>query len=425
MGIGIGILTMAAVIWGYQNYKKEVSDGNEIIQSEKTVKRQETKKETDHVTEAQTDSSKKQPRDEMEKETEKETETDEEEKTGSLITKKKEKNSDKETEEFQEGSPLIQKKQENDSWPEETEQELKPLIQKKDPSEFQPETLETDPEEEDPNEPPEESETETILPQQEPQTEEQKESEWTPPFIEGNPSEKKETISVFVTAQLEEAVEEIKETYAKKNKNVSLEVTVAQDNILYQKVMNGEKCDVYLSGSLEYLEMLAREKKIDKNSIYPVAENPVVLIQRENGDCIINNFNQIAEAQDFAIAQQDTELGKVSREVLENMGIQITEMDYSEVGNANAVMASVSTKSSEVGIVYGTEVADAEGLVEVIAQAPKNLISNPIYFYSGVSEKENKTTEIEGKDEFLFYLKSDEAADILEKYGLSTAEISQ
>lgn len=419
MGIGIGILTMAAVIWGYQNYKKEVSDGNEIIQSEKTVKRQETKKETDHVTEMQTDFSKKQPRDEMEKE------TDEEEKTGSLITKKKEKNSEKETEESQEGSPLIQKKQENDSWPEETEQELKPLIQKKDPSEFQPETLETDPEEEDPNEPPEESETETMSPQQELQTEEQKESEWIPPFIEGNPSEKKETISVFVTAQLEDAVEEIKEAYVKKNKNVSLEVTVAQDNILYQKVMNGEKCDVYLSGSLEYLEMLAGEKKIDKNSIHPVAENPVVLIQRENGDCIINNFNQIAEAQDFAIAQQDTELGKVSREVLEKMGIQITEMDYSEVGNANAVMASVSTKSSEVGIVYGTDAADAEGLVEVIAQAPKNLISNPIYFYSGAPEKESKTTEIEGKDEFLFYLKSDEAADILEKYGLSTAEISQ
>ena len=42
MGIGIGLLTMTAVIWGYQNYKKSVPDGNEAVQSEKTVKRQET-----------------------------------------------------------------------------------------------------------------------------------------------------------------------------------------------------------------------------------------------------------------------------------------------------------------------------------------------------------------------------------------------
>ena len=39
MGIGIGLLTMTAVIWGYQNYKKSVPDGNEAVQSEKTVKR--------------------------------------------------------------------------------------------------------------------------------------------------------------------------------------------------------------------------------------------------------------------------------------------------------------------------------------------------------------------------------------------------
>lgn len=418
MGIGIGILAMTAVIWGYQNYKKDVSDGNGTIQSENTVKRSKIKQEKDYMTEVAPDSLIEQTK----SETEKETET-EEEKTGSLITKKKEKNSETETEDFQERSPLIQKKQENDSWPEETEQELKPLIQKKDPSNFQPETLETSPEEENPNEPPQESETETILPQEETKKETEKETEWTPPFIEVKPSGKKETISVFVTAQLEDVVDEIQKAYTKKNKNVSLEVTVDQEDVLYQKVMNGEKCDIYLSGSLEYLEMLADKEKIDEKSIHIVAENPIVLIQKENGDCIINSFNQIKEAQDIAVAQQDTELGKTSREVLENLGIQITEMDYSEVGNANAVMASVSTKSSEVGIVYGTDAADAEGLVEVIAQAPESLVSNPIYFYSGVAEKESKTTEIEGKDEFLFYLKSDEASDILEKYGWSTADM--
>lgn len=421
MGIGIGLLTMTAVIWGYQNYKKSVPDGNEAVQSEKTVKRQETEQGKYNVADEETDPSEKQTKPEIEKETEKnqKRESDEETKKESLITKKKEKNSGKETEESQYGSPLIQKKEE-DSQTEETEQGLKPLIQKKDPPDLQTEVPEEIPGEEETEVLPTESETEPFLPQEEtqPPTEEQKETEWNPPFIE--PSGKKEKVSVFVTAQLGEAANEMKQAYEKKNPNVSLVMTVAEENVLYQKIINGEKCDIYLSGSLEYLETLADKKKIDARSIHIVAEDPIVLIQTEEGDSNINNFSQILTAQDITIAQPDTELGRASREILDNMGIMISEMDYSEVGNANAVMASVSMESSEIGMVYGTDAADAEGLVEVIAQAPENLTSSPVYFYSGTAAKESKTTQIGGKDEFLFYLDSDEAADILEKYGLST-----
>ncbi|MDO4454827.1 MAG: molybdate ABC transporter substrate-binding protein [Eubacteriales bacterium] len=433
MGIGIGLLTMTAVIWGYQNYKKNVPDGNEAVQSEKTVKRQETESEKYNITGKKTDPSKEQTKPDIEKETEEKSEkgtkkeSDKETKKDSLITKKKEKNSEKETEEAQYRSPLIQKKEEDDSKPEETEQEGKPLIQKKDPPDLQTEVQEEVPKEEETQSWPAESETEPLLPQEEtqPSTEEQKETEWNPPFVEVEPSGKKEKVSVFVTAQLGEAADEMKQAYEKKNPNVSLVMTVAEENVLYQKIMNGEKCDIYLSGSLEYLETLADKKKINARSIRIVAEDPIVLIQTEEGDSAIHNFSQIPTAQDITIAQPDTELGRASREILDNMGIAISEMDYSEVGNANAVMASVSMESSEIGMVYGTDAADAEGLVEVIAQAPENLTSSPVYFYSGTAAKESKTTQIGGKDEFLFYLESDEAADILGKYGLSTNDIGK
>ena len=66
MGIGIGLLTMTAVIWGYQNYKKSVPDGNEAVQSEKTVKRQETEQGKYNVADEETDPSEKQTKPERE-----------------------------------------------------------------------------------------------------------------------------------------------------------------------------------------------------------------------------------------------------------------------------------------------------------------------------------------------------------------------
>lgn len=457
MGVCAGAFLLAVVIWGYENYGQNGSVKEEEIQSELTAKRQDTSQE--ETEEKDTLRGKKESESEAESETgaETETETETEKRKGTLITaKQKTDETDSETDQQEDtyGSPLIKKKEE-ESEPQPETAALEPLIKKKDPSETQPETYPDLPVEswqpgDEPAQPQTEGGTEApMYPQTQEDTEKliqpetQKDTEKLiqsevqedtekpaqPQTQEGTekptePETQKDTekaeVSVFATASLKKAAQEIKEIYEKENPDVSVVLTVEEEEILSQKIQAGEAFDIYLTSSLEELEALAEADKVDGDSIQIVAEDPIVLVQMEDGETQIKDFSQIPEAQDVTIAEETTVLGKASREVLQSFGVydQVMAMDLSEVGNANAVMASVSTQSSELGLVYGTDAANAEGLVEVIAQASEDAVSDHLYYYISAAAEQNKTTQIEEKDEFLNYLKSDEASETLEKNGL-------
>ncbi|MCI7812874.1 MAG: molybdate ABC transporter substrate-binding protein [Lachnospiraceae bacterium] len=463
MGIAVTAVLVAGTIWVYQDFqdsgpisewiytadtamREKFGQGGGEEDTAKTTEIRSEKGNQDISGEQQEDGdldSDKSPDGTSGKDSDAKEESESETRQGTLITKKKE--SESETEEPGYGSPLIRTKTgdgNGGTQPEVPDIDQEPdapglgtLIKKKE------QLPETEPAETEPDlQQPVESETEPE--QQKPG---QGETRWnlpelwqeeTQPKLQGPgeelqpSSEKQKTeLHVFMTASLEQMADEMKQEYEAKHPDVSLVVTVGEEDELYQKVQQDEICDVYLSASLQMLEILADEDKIDRDSIQVVAEDPIVLIQIENGDTKVKDFGQISEAQDVVIAEETTALGKASREVLENFGVyeQVMEMDLSEVGNANAVMASVSTKSSEVGIVYGSDAAKVEEMLEVIAKAPSGALSDHVYYYSGLSKDRNQARSTEnGKadaEEFLSYLDSDEAANLFEKCGLSVESV--
>ena len=425
------LLLAAAAVWSSQSGREKETVSEKEIQTERTAQNRQTQTESltdkEKTQEEESGSGEKQ---------EKESQTQQ----NSLIeTKKKKDAQEEETQEQQYQGSLIRRKQTEgekvtDPGTQETEEEIflrDSLIRRKNPSDTQPqpETAEAEWPHDDQTEPQLQSETEA---QGQTETEKQSETEanrytyrekQSEAQTEGQSETEKEELSIFVSASLGETADEIKKAYEERNPDISVVLSAQEDAVLYGEAEDSETYDVYLSSSLEVLETLAREGKVEEESIQAIAEDPVVLIQTYGGDSNVTGFDQMLEAQDFALAQEDTSLGKASREVLESAGIyeQVKEMDVSEVGNADAVMAAVSTRSSELGIVYGTDAARAQGLVEVIAEAPEESVSEPVRYYCGTGSKtDGSRAENRGKaSEFLAYLDSEEAADILKKYGLS------
>src|SRR5699024_135439 len=107
---------------------------------------------------------------------------------------------------------------------------------------------------------------------------------------------------------------------------------------------------------------------------------------------------------------------------LTNMGIMedVESMEINEGKNVTEVLAAVSEGSNEVGVVYATDAASVAGQVEIIAEAPADVLKTPVLYPVGLTEEEKASEEEAAAAEaFLADLQSDEAADVFREYGFA------
>ena len=73
-----------------------------------------------------------------------------------------------------------------------------------------------------------------------------------------------------------------------------------------------------------------------------------------------------------------------------------------------------------MGVVYATDAASVAGQVEIIAEAPADVLKTPVLYPVGLTEDEEASEEEAAAAEaFLAYLQSDEAADVFREYGFA------
>lgn len=237
------------------------------------------------------------------------------------------------------------------------------------------------------------------------------------------PAELKGEVYAFIAASLNNAMGEIQKDFNETYPDVEILFNADSSGTLQTQIEEGARCDIFFSAATKQMDALVDEGLAQKDSVVDLLENKVVLIKPKDGETKVTGFENITDAANLALAGESVPVGQYSREIFENLGImdEVNQMEINEGKNVTDVLASVSERSNEVGIVYATDAASVADSVDIIAEAPEGSLETPILYPVGlVEDKEASEDDTAAAEAFLEYLQSDEAIAVFEKYGFAS-----
>ena len=227
---------------------------------------------------------------------------------------------------------------------------------------------------------------------------------------------------VFFAASLSNAMEDIQKNFNETYPDVEILYNADSSGTLQTQIEEGSRCDVFFSAATKQMDELMEEGLVREDSVVDLLENKVVLIKPAGGETKVTGFENILDAKNIALAGEDVPVGQYAREIFTNMGIMedVEAMEINEGKNVTEVLAAVSEGSNEVGVVYATDAASVAGQVEIIAEAPADVLKTPVLYPVGLTEDEEASeTEAAAAEAFHAYLQSDAAADVFGEYGFA------
>ena len=227
---------------------------------------------------------------------------------------------------------------------------------------------------------------------------------------------------VFIAASLANAMDEIQKDFNEEYPDVNIFFNADSSGTLQTQIEEGSRCDIFFSAATKQMDALVDEELAEKDSVVDLLENKVVLIKPKGGETKVTGFENITDAKNIALAGEDVPVGQYSREIFKNLGIEdeVNKMEINEGKNVTDVLASVSERSNEIGIVYATDAASVADKVDIIAEAPEGSLETPVLYPVGLTvDAEASDEEKAAADAFLAYLQTDDAMKVFEDYGFA------
>ncbi|HHX68417.1 MAG: molybdate ABC transporter substrate-binding protein [Miniphocaeibacter sp.] len=219
-------------------------------------------------------------------------------------------------------------------------------------------------------------------------------------------------ITVAAAASLTDAFNEMKPIF-KEKENIELEFTYGASGTLQKQIEEGAGVDLFISASTKNMDELVESKLIDEDSVGTILKNVLVLITPK--ESTVKNISDL-ESIDEKIAIGETKsvpAGQYAKQSLESLNLwSQLEDKYVFAKDVRAVLSYVSTGEAGAGFVYKSD-AIGEGNVVIVEEIDESN-HDPIVYPGGVI---SESKEKDAARKFLEYLKTDEAKDILIKYG--------
>lgn len=226
-------------------------------------------------------------------------------------------------------------------------------------------------------------------------------------------------ILVAAAASLKNAYEEeLIPMFQEQYPNVTVKGTYDSSGKLQTQIEEGLEADVFMSAAPKQMNSLNDEGLIASETMTDLLENKIVLIVPAGNEAGLETFEDIEKAESIALGDPaSVPAGQYAEEALTSLGIWDKIQDKVSLGtNVTEVLNQVAAASADAGIVYATDAASMTDKVEVIAEAPEGSLAEKVIY--PVAVVKNTAHEKEAND-FVEFLKSDEAMQVFESYGFS------
>jgi len=225
------------------------------------------------------------------------------------------------------------------------------------------------------------------------------------------------TVTVFAAASMKNALDDIDAAYTART-GVKIVVSYGPSSGLAKQIEQGAPADVFISADTDWMDYAIAKKTINEPTRVNLLGNEMVLIAPKDSKidkvAIGNGFDLARLAGDGRIATGDVKSvpsGKYARAALEKLGSwQAAEPKFAMADNVRAALTLVARNEATLGIVYATD-AKVEPGVKLVGTFPAG--SHPAIIYPVAAT----TTAKPGTTDYLAFLRSMAAKNILEKYG--------
>ena len=227
------------------------------------------------------------------------------------------------------------------------------------------------------------------------------------------------TITVFAAASMKNALDEINAAYTAKT-GIKVTASYAASSALAKQIEQGAPADVFISADTDWMDYAISKKNINEPTRVNLLGNSIVLIAPKDSKVenvnIGRGFDLAKLAGDGRIATGDVKAvpaGKYARAALEKLGSwRAAEPKFAMAESVRAALTLVARGEAALGIVYSTD-ARVEPGVKIVGTFPAD--SHPAIIYPVAA---TATAKAEAAD-YLAFLRSTAARNILEKYGFA------
>jgi molybdate transport system substrate-binding protein len=234
------------------------------------------------------------------------------------------------------------------------------------------------------------------------------------------PAEAEDRITVFAAASLTDSLQAVADAYRAKN-GKAVTLSFAGSNTLARQIAEGAQADLFISADERWMDLLARQGRIDPATRKNLLGNRLVLIgpPQARPIAIAPGFPLAAALGDGRLAMADPDAvpaGIYGKAALVRLGVWGSlSGKIAAAENVRVALQFVSRGEAPYGIVYATD-AKADPDVRIVATFPES--SHPAIVYPVALTGRAGP----GAKDFLRFLSAPAAAAIFRKAGFTVLE---
>ncbi|WP_315079458.1 molybdate ABC transporter substrate-binding protein [uncultured Clostridium sp.] len=235
---------------------------------------------------------------------------------------------------------------------------------------------------------------------------------------QSNSSEKIE-LNISAAASLKEAMADIQEKFKSIEPNTDLVVNYGSSGSLQQQIEQGAPCDIFISAGQSQMKKLdeknllleSTKKDLVKNELVLIGPNSTTITSIE--DLKTDKVKKIAAGEPSSVPA-----GKYADETFNNLNIKSDiESKLVFAKDVKEVLAWSISGNTDVGFVYLSDALNNKDakIIETISEESHSPITYPIAIIKNTSKQE-------ASKQFEDFLFTDDAKNILEKYGYKSID---
>jgi len=222
-------------------------------------------------------------------------------------------------------------------------------------------------------------------------------------------------VNLFVAASMREVVNELSDSYARKNGGITFKKNYGASGALAKQIENGAPADIFISANLEWMEYMKTKKLADDRSIATFAYNTLVFAGRPGVKA--SGLSDVVKLEKIAIGSpKSVPAGEYAMEAFKKAGVD-KQLEKKLVMAKDVRECLLYADRGEVdgAFVYKTDALQ-------VAKTAKILFTVPQEYYSRVTYPMALTVAGGNKAEavgFYRFLESGEAKAVLARHGFN------
>jgi molybdate transport system substrate-binding protein len=218
------------------------------------------------------------------------------------------------------------------------------------------------------------------------------------------------TLTVLAASSLTEAFPKIGDSFSAAHDGVDVRFSFAGSQELVAQADTGAPADVLALAGSSSLDAL----NLPASDTVNFARNRLTIIVPRGNPANVRGIDDLANPDvKVALAGPEVPAGAYALEAFKNAGISVDPV--SEETEVKAVVTRVAVGGADAGVVYVTDAKASSADIEAV---PIPAALNVIATYPAVSLTDSENADLAG--EFIQYLVSDDAQQILHDYGFES-----